>query len=94
MTPSKFIPGFLIALGFAAFMSACKKDNPSGDDPLNSAQPVYTELHDIDGDGLPEVIIAFDRKDIMQLEQSTVVLQGRFADTDTDFETDGFPIEH
>lgn len=93
MNYSKIISAALFALGFSAFLGACKNDNPAGNDELTSARPVYTEVRDIDGDGEPELIIAFDRKDIINLEKDEVVLEGRFSDTDTHFETDGFHVQ-
>ena len=93
MSHQKSILAMLVALFFFVAFSSCKKDDPSGDDKLNSIQPVQTELRDIDGDGIPEIILAFEKKDVLRLEQPKVVLQGRFSDTDTHFETDEFPVQ-
>ncbi len=93
MNRSKSISILLCSLFFAVFFGACQKDDAVGENKLNSIQPVSTELRDIDGDGLPEVILAFDRKDILRLEEPNVVLSGRFSDTDTHFETDRFSVQ-
>jgi hypothetical protein len=93
MSYQKIFSALLFVLGFSAFLGACKKDDPTGDAGLTAAQPVYTEIRDIDGDGEPELIIAFDRQDILRLEKDEVILEGRFSDTDTYFETDGFQVQ-
>ncbi len=73
-----------------AALTACKKENTTISDSVSA---VFTELRDIDGDGIPEMIIGFEREAVRALPDASIVLEGIFLDKGIRFESDGFFIQ-
>jgi hypothetical protein len=78
-----------LAAAFALFTTSCEKTEPVTTD---NAKPVFTQVMDIDNDGIMELVIGFKRTDIESLEDENVTLYGRLFTTNTAFETDPFNL--
>jgi hypothetical protein len=83
-------PVFLsLTLGLTVF--SCEKNEPQPD-PADQAKPVFSQMMDIDNDGVMELVIGFDNSDVNALTNREVILHGRLVSTNTRFETDPFDI--
>lgn len=74
-----------------AALTACKKENIATD---GSVPAVFTELRDLDGDGIPEMIVGFDRNAARALPDAPIVLEGFLRNRSLVIESDGFFIQH
>ncbi len=83
-----FMP-LLLCLCLAALM-ACKKEKISTSDSISA---VFTELRDIDGDGVPEMIVGFERNAVRALPDAPIVLEGFLRNRPVVVESDGFLIQ-
>ncbi len=71
-------------------LTACKKEKINAD---NSVPAVFTELRDIDSDGIPEMIVGFERNAVRTLPDVPIVLEGFLRNRPIAIESDGFFIQ-
>mgnify|MGYP001217063602 CR=1 FL=1 len=75
-----------------ATLPACEKEKAT--EAADKIQSVFTELRDIDGDGIPEMIVGFERDAVRSLPDVPIVLEGSLKTGDLLFESDGFLIQY
>ncbi len=92
MKLNKLLTPVILALAFGLFTFSCEKNEPQPD-PTDNAQPVSTQMIDIDGDGTLELVMGFENTDVETLQAKEVILHGRLFSTNTRFETDPFNIK-